>query len=169
MEGTEELKALKEKFRALALFFYNSPKMSQCLREEQEQDCVTNPLAVILDVPTRWNSTYHMLSRLLALRAYIEAMPLQLDDKTAKKLMELIPKSDEWDIVSNMLRVLKPFDILTDIFSSSQHGMAAMIGPRAVGLLRDLRHELRQASDLPDKSFDMLSAFKNQLIAEVKS
>lgn len=83
--------------------------------------------------------------------------------------MELIPKSEELDIVNHLLRILKTFNTLTDIFDSSEHGMAAMVGPRAVGLLRDLRNQLIQVSDLPDESFDVLSSFRYQLTAELKS
>ncbi|KAF9921689.1 hypothetical protein BGZ65_010148, partial [Modicella reniformis] len=59
----------------LAIIFNNSPKMTQALQQEQEQRFPnTGPLAVMLDVVTRWNSTLLMLRRLLKLKDPIESL-----------------------------------------------------------------------------------------------
>jgi hypothetical protein len=92
-----ELQALRDKCHSLATFFHASPKMVQKQYEEQLQDYDQTPLGVIVDVVTRWNSTFHMLQRLVYLRSYIDTVPMHMEDKDAIRLRDVTPTHEEWE------------------------------------------------------------------------
>ena len=63
------------------------------------------------DVVTRWNSTYHMLDRLLEQNRAITVFLAENDDKTSKG-MSLTAR--QWTlVVARVVKMLKPFDQLT--------------------------------------------------------
>lgn len=52
----------------LASLFHRSPKMVQALEPEQSRLSMSPTRTIIMDAPTRWNSTFDMLSRLVELK-----------------------------------------------------------------------------------------------------
>ena len=164
------LEELVDKCHALAVFFHSSPKMAQALHDEQTQGLAgPRPLSVILDVATRWNSTYHMLERLLLLRSHIESVSMDLDAKALEKLQAVLPSSMEWAQIKYLVKMLASFESLTRLFStSSQHGLAAMIAPHRRGLLDDLDASLPEEADLPDTMWDSIDSFHTALVNQVR-
>ena len=61
--------------RNIVKYFHHSVNASEILIQKQREQNVLQPLKLIVDVSTRWNSTYEMLNRLLHLKAVLpEAM-----------------------------------------------------------------------------------------------
>lgn len=174
-KSNEQLQLLLTKCRSLVLFFHSSAKMTQVLMGSQKQDDEdAKPVAVILDVKTRWNSTLYMLRRLAILRNHIEAVPNQLeryfaDNKSAEKLRNLLLRTSDWNQIATLIELLKPFEVLTHKFSSSRHGLAAHIGPETVGLLRELRATPPAVHDLPALARNAIEQFGSALKREVKA
>ena len=144
--GIEKNKAIETvvtRCHKLATFFHNSPKMAQALQQEQESTNPQSPaLVVIMDVITRWNSTLAMLRRLVQLRSPIEGCSTASGRRprskaAAEKLQQLRLRGHEWTLVEEMIMVLKPFEEMTLIFSSSESGIAASIAPWVAGLVKN--------------------------------
>ena len=70
-------------------------------------------LHLIQDVPTRWNSSFIMLQRLLRLKDTLLVMG---DKEEYKQMLEKIRPAD-WQIISNVVNVLKPFAEVTENLS----------------------------------------------------
>jgi hypothetical protein len=171
MENCEELQALKIKCHDLAMTFHNSPKLAQGLQQEQEQtDPESPPLVVVLDVVTRWNSTLLMLQRLYRLKSSLEtfifgmiSQPTPENRVTVKRLSELRLTTSEWEQVEQVIGILKPFEDLTLVFSSSSvRGLAACVAPWVYGLISDLERDDGPASTV-------MSGFRLRLLDEVKT
>lgn len=69
------------------------------------------PLLLVNDVPTRWNSAYLLLNRLLKLKRAVQRYMTEHDE---------LPNitSNEWQIIKNLLSILKPLYRLTVDMSS---------------------------------------------------
>ncbi|CAA7014072.1 unnamed protein product [Microthlaspi erraticum] len=68
-----------------------------------------------LDVATRWNSTYEMLVRALKFRKAFEY--LSVYDLNYKSL----PSEEEWNRGEKLCEFLKPFYVITNLFSGSKY------------------------------------------------
>ena len=73
-------------------------------------------LVPIIDVSTRWNSTYDMLVRALEQRHIVsDVIYANKDDK----LIKLLLKENDWDCVTGLIKVLQPFKEATLLCSKS--------------------------------------------------
>ncbi|XP_013607798.1 PREDICTED: zinc finger BED domain-containing protein RICESLEEPER 1-like [Brassica oleracea var. oleracea] len=71
---------------------------------------------LILDVPTRWNSTYYMLERAIKYRkAFVK---LEAFDKKGYKTA---PTAEEWTRAANICDFLGPFAVITSLRSGSNY------------------------------------------------
>ena len=100
------------------------------LREKQLQLEVPQH-HLIQDVSTRWNSTYFMLGCLAEQRVAIYTV---IHDSAFTKL-HLDLKDSQWDLLSQMVTVLKPLQIATTVFSSDLNVSCSIIYPVVTGLL----------------------------------
>ncbi|CAA7036531.1 unnamed protein product [Microthlaspi erraticum] len=82
-------------------------------RRSCESARVEEKRELILDVPTRWNSTYHMLERALKYRAGF------INLKTMDKNFKSSPTNEEWDRAKAICDFLEPFDEITKLISAS--------------------------------------------------
>ena len=73
-----------------------------------------------LDVQTRWNSTYHMLSDALYYKKAFD----RLHEIDKKKFDKFAPTADDWDKALTPCRCLKKFDDLTTLLSGNQYPIA---------------------------------------------
>lgn len=79
------------------------------------------PLMLIQDVSTRWNSTYHMLSRLLAQRWPVTAALSDPAVTPRGKHHYLDLKPEQWNISEELTQVLGPFEGATEFLSGEQY------------------------------------------------
>ncbi|XP_038714748.1 zinc finger BED domain-containing protein RICESLEEPER 2-like isoform X1 [Tripterygium wilfordii] len=70
---------------------------------------------LILDVPTRWNSTFEMLS--LALK-FKDAF---VNFKEREPLYHYLPTEEEWERVENVCQILSVFSTITNLISGSDY------------------------------------------------
>lgn len=82
-------------------------------RRRDAMDCP--PLALTLDVRTRWNSTYDMLNRAVKLKEAYVAMTAP-----GSELEEFALSASDWTKIQGIIEVLKPFEDATQTLSSSK-------------------------------------------------
>lgn len=74
----------------------------------------STPLRLIMDVATRWNSTFHMLARLCLVKEPLMAVLgiLQLDNTLTVA---------EWEVLKDVCSVLEPFEVATTELSAEKN------------------------------------------------
>ncbi|CAI5637704.1 zinc finger BED domain-containing protein 1 isoform X1 [Oreochromis niloticus] len=117
-----ELSSIREKSRQIVSFFRSSTTAKEKLAQVQQQ--MGRPvLKLINEVPTRWNSTYQMLSRLHdekeAVWVSLASLPTDLTPLTV----------DECDIVREALLVLAPFHQATVELSEERRVSGSKVIP----------------------------------------
>ena len=101
-----------EKVRNLVKCISNSSKMIQDLRIYQNDR--PKPLEVVLDCPTRWNSTYNMLERILELKNSILILSIYNND-----ILSFLPTMEEWEEIVSLCRFLQPFNAATKLLTKT--------------------------------------------------
>lgn len=163
LESIQGLKELKTKCHGLATLFHSSPKMAQYLySSQQESDPTKEPIAVVMDVPTRWNSTLDMMQRLVDLKFHLQRVSYLIEDaRIITKLADLTPTEDEWTTIVCLIAMLKPFYHATNNASSSKTGLAAYIAP----WVEQLREEIEEVDTFGNRT---LETAKRKLLAQIK-
>lgn len=113
--GLKEINGSLFKFRRVVEFFKRSSNALAKLNQTQEQ--MTLPILKLkIDVCTRWNSTWDMLSRLLERKDAILATLAILD---RSKYFDLTAK--DWEIAEIAVNVLRIFYDVTNEVSAEKH------------------------------------------------
>ncbi|KAE9528899.1 hypothetical protein AGLY_012474 [Aphis glycines] len=131
MSNKDLLDVLK-KCRTLVGHFKHSVFASEKLKELQTQMGLP-VLKVIQDVSTRWNSSVHMLDRLVQIKA-----PLSAAMTFLLRAPDLLTALD-WELITDCLPILKPFDVMTVELSGEIYPTLSSVIP----LVRGLQHTLK--------------------------
>jgi len=102
------------------------------------------------ECPTRWNSRYDMLERLVTLKDPVSAIAA-----SAKKLPSM--SADDCKAAEEYVRIFKPFKVLTAVMSSATTPTVSMIIPQLNKLKYTLSLETFQSVCLPAVLEDLLS------------
>lgn len=121
-----EITNLIKKCKDIVSRFSGSPKQKQFLLEAQmEMEDWDRLLSVIQDVSTRWNSTFYLLKRLTILKPALYKYKLLLVEANDNNLLKNYEKkellSDDWDKVTELVKLLHPYEIITKKLSGSQY------------------------------------------------
>lgn len=76
IKDCDDVAKMIQSVKDIVTFFHHSAKATTVLNELQQ-----NPLKLIQDVPTRWNSTYLMIERFLLLREPVSQALSQVDSE----------------------------------------------------------------------------------------
>lgn len=113
-------------FKHSALAYSELKKKQDHLNVEKHQ--------LVQDVSTRWNSTFFMYERLMEQRWAIHAT--FLDEKgTQNQYKYLVPSDAQWELMGQMVTVLKPLQIATTALCESEIVSCSLIYPVVNGLL----------------------------------
>ncbi|CAH1114870.1 unnamed protein product [Psylliodes chrysocephalus] len=130
---SETLEIIFKKCRNLVGHFKHSSLASDKLKSVQEQ--MRLPLLKVKqDVPTRWNSCFIMLKRLNEIK---EPLCVALASSTKPPQF---PTVEEWDIINEIIKVLKSADDMTTIISSQSYPTLSMVIPLVRGFQYTLRN-----------------------------
>jgi hypothetical protein len=104
-------------------------------------------VTVVVDVVTRWWSTYKSLQRLLELKRAFDMMVLDGTLDRGKVLSE-----SDWEIISSVQKVLKPF-MTAQKNLEGEHYVTISTIPGYIGALRKLlqKHVVQQANTVEEK------------------
>uniref|UniRef100_A0A803T9E6 BED-type domain-containing protein n=1 Tax=Anolis carolinensis TaxID=28377 RepID=A0A803T9E6_ANOCA len=132
--STANIALLIERCRKIAGYFHRSIKAARQLRHRQSLEGLPQH-KLLQDVSTRWNSTYKMLERIVEQQKAVHGISLTLVAPVSK----LVPTKQEWDTISQLVDVLKPFKHATETLSESK----ALLS-QAVSMVLGLRRHLER-------------------------
>lgn len=113
IKNTTEVKKVQGKVKAIVSFFHHSVKASDKLGALQVQHG-TGKKKLIMDVETRWNSTFYMLERFQEQHQEITTTLCMLGRGN------MCLSGDELEIVKKSISVLQPFESVTKELSSEK-------------------------------------------------
>lgn len=118
-----EVETLLAASRRLVSHFHHSSKSTEELLKEQSGP---SPLKSVQDGPTRWNSSYYMLDRLLKLKLAVTAV---LDRSEKRDIRQLNLKDHQWELAIDIVRLLAPFEQVTDVLGGEKYVASSLLLP----------------------------------------
>ena len=113
---------------------------------------------LIQDVSTRWNLTYFRYEQLIRQRWTIYAV-IHDEQVTPSSQRNLDLKTEQWDLLDQLVVVLKPLQIATTALSKDENISSSLIYPVVNGLVKN--HLNHVSTDLPT-----IKRFKEILVRE---
>ena len=114
--------------KKLVEHFNKSTKETYSLREKQKM-LQLKEHKLIQDCPTQWGSTLSMLQRVSEQQAAIAAVLIE------GKVQYLMPEGEEWSIIDNLIKILKPFQRITEAMSNEKFPTISSVRPLLYKLL----------------------------------
>lgn len=128
------------RLRALVKFIRSSPKRNSKFIKLQPKN---NRYSILLDCPTRWNSTFEMIERAIALKPfllqYIQACKNDADYKreiSNKDLSVLHPS--HWTNLTNVMEILQMYQLCTQTISGDTYVTISQVIPLFKFLFNEL-------------------------------
>lgn len=122
IKNSDELKEVLDKVKKLVSYFHHSVKATDKLAQVQDQHDVTRK-KLVMDVETRWNSTYFMLKSVLEQHEVITTT-LCLMSKNTMCLTQ-----EEIDCMRNAIALLGPFEQVTREMSGEKFTSLSKVIP----------------------------------------
>ncbi|KAG8174443.1 hypothetical protein JTE90_014230 [Oedothorax gibbosus] len=113
LKVSDTFKDLLQKCRGIVGHFKSSVTSTSKLKNAQIQLNI-QPLSIKQDVPTRWNSTLHMLERLLKIKTPLTVAMADIESPPASL------ESSEWKVVEECVPLLKPIEAMTTELSGEK-------------------------------------------------
>lgn len=151
------IEELIENVKKIVAFFKRSTNATDMLLSYQIRimsEC-KEPVRLIQQVPTRWNSTFFMLRRFVLLK------------EAVKHCMALIERdwpylsSDDWVIMEEMCKILQPFEEVTSSISGDQYLTGSMVIV-ITNCLKDICEDFLKI-DLHSSVLEVATSLKNGL------
>lgn len=120
-----EVEIFLNKIRSIVNHFRRSTTATEKLTEYQIQTKVAQPKKLIIDVSTRWNSTFDMLERLLVMKEPLTTTMDLIESTTITSLQTI--SADEWLLCNQLYRVLKPLKDVTQDISCEQYLIGSLV------------------------------------------
>ena len=139
-DGLKEIDVSVEKIRECVKYVKGSAGRKDKFGKSVSQTSLDNKKGLVQDVPTRWNSTFNMLSSAIYYRLAFEHLQL------ADTKFTSCPTSDEWNKVEKICKFLKLFYDATNAFSGTLYSTANLYFPIVV----DIQSRLIEESQSPD-------------------
>lgn len=123
--------------RLVGHFSHSPMAVGELMKRQVSMDSNKTPLKLIQHCKTRWNSVYDMFERLSQLRWPVVAV---LSDRNVVKLNDakaLDMKDEYWQLLTELLPVLKALQIVTSVMSAESQPSASCVFPMLWGLMKN--------------------------------
>ncbi|CAD5312077.1 unnamed protein product [Arabidopsis thaliana] len=117
-DGLEVISGALEKIRETVKYVKGSETRENLFQNCMDTIGIQTEASLVLDVSTRWNSTYHMLSRAIQFKDVLHS--LAEVDRGYKSF----PSAVEWERAELICDLLKPFAEITKLISGSSYPTA---------------------------------------------
>lgn len=121
---------LINRVKQIVAHFRKSTVANNALKTYQINNGIKNPKKLIQDVQTRWNSTCYMICRFVELETSIRGT-LGLLNNAPDNL-----RPEEWIILQELIKVLKPFEEATKVISGQKYMTASLVIVIVQGLFK---------------------------------
>ncbi|XP_070382769.1 E3 SUMO-protein ligase ZBED1-like [Dermacentor albipictus] len=148
--SNKEIDGLCQKSGRLVAHFRHSTVASDELSRRQELLGLPTE-RLMQSCPTRWSSTYQMLTKLIKHRSAIQSVLADRTIVTAKKAQNLEISQHEWNVISELCEVLEPLHLATTILCSDTVSPVSMVRPVVKAVVKKL--ELQSTGDLEVENF----------------
>ena len=158
-DGIAEISDLTEKVRKIVSHFRRS-STAQTKLYLYQKNVQREQQKLILDVVTRWNSTYYMLSRFFQLKDAVRSTVALLDKELP------IVSSDEWLAIEEVINILKPFEQITNILSGEKYVTGSLVIVFSNGLKNVMEKICSKGTKVPQIAslcLTLQKGLKNQL------
>ncbi|CAJ0763960.1 5114_t:CDS:2, partial [Entrophospora sp. SA101] len=106
---------------------------------------------------TRWNSTLYCFERLIYLKNAIQTLMTTLSNESnyanvrrrGAHLSELYLDADEWELISQLVRILYPYEVVTKLVCTSNYCSADLVYPTIYELIKK-SHEILNMIQNPE-------------------
>ncbi|CAG8713759.1 16141_t:CDS:2, partial [Cetraspora pellucida] len=129
--------------------------------------CLKEPLDVIKDVDTRWNSTFYSIERLVSLKPAIIQLHSTLNNHTVRKIRRgaemmssFLSSENEFELLNELIVILSPFDKATQFLSGSEYLILGFM----TSMLEELTRQLRQFTGQSYKAILVKDTILNNLV-----
>ncbi|XP_065193157.1 zinc finger BED domain-containing protein 4-like [Sycon ciliatum] len=154
---------LLSRCRKLVGHFKHSCLAAGALESKQRQlNADAQPLKVIQDVPTRWNSAYYMIDRLLKLRVALTAVLCDSSITSKQTDRDLLLKDNQWKLAEQLVHILEPFESATSTISGQKYVTLSLLFPITCHLLSVMEGE--HAKPLTTAAKSVAAKLKSELI-----
>ncbi|XP_047039336.1 zinc finger BED domain-containing protein 4-like [Helicoverpa zea] len=151
----EEFVSLCNKIRKVVKFFRDSVIQSDILRSKQGD----NPLKLILDVSTWWNSVYFMIERYVKLAPIIHPI-LVMNPKAPPT-----PSANDLENLNKILKILKPIEYVTREMSGENYVTASKIIP----IINCLKSQISSAEvEIEEEECEVINKVKDTILNQIK-
>lgn len=134
--------------RKLVGHFRHSSKATAALDQRQRQMNMPGK-RLVQDCPTRWNSSFYMLERLLELRWPVSAV-ISDENVTKKSDRALDLKSTQWSLAEDLLPSLQKIQTATAYFSEEENVSLSTVLPVVLGLAENLHVDTDDSLSVQD-------------------
>ncbi|GES83202.1 zinc finger BED domain-containing protein 1-like [Rhizophagus clarus] len=135
--------------------FFSTQKQIERLIKVQKEIGYEEPLHLIQDISTRWNSSYLAWDRLIFLQYVVLQLSVNLscslisEEKTdGIRLKKIMIKDNEWELLDELCNILAPFEKATRDFSGNTYVTLSQMFP----IITDLTNSLKPS----DNSYEVL-------------
>ena len=127
-DGLDVLKDGIEKIRESVVFWTCTPRRVEYFHETAQQLKLNVSTKLVLDCPTRWNSTYNMLSAAIPYKDVFARL------KQRESQYNSLPTDNHWDFAVIVCKKLVVFKEITEVLSGSKYPTANQFFPEVCKL-----------------------------------
>ncbi|GES86543.1 zinc finger BED domain-containing protein 1-like [Rhizophagus clarus] len=153
-KGLKVVENLVSRTKQLINFFSTQKQIEQLIKVQKEIG-YEEPLHLIQDISTRWNSLYLAWDRLIFLQYAVLQLSVNLscslisEEKTdGIRLKKIMIKDNEWELLDELCNILAPFEKATRDFSGNTYVTLSQMFP----IITDLTNSLKPS----DNSYEVL-------------
>ncbi|KAG0437759.1 hypothetical protein HPB47_017298 [Ixodes persulcatus] len=137
--------------------YYKRSTRARARLQDMQRNMQMEPLEVIQDVPTRWNSEHAMMSRLLELRTAISA------ELSASDSVENL-SSAEWKRMAWLVSVLQPIQQATTELSATKYPTLSQVIPLLECTEITLKEYISEANEVASFAISLLRSLKTRFV-----
>nr|KYP56624.1 Putative AC transposase [Cajanus cajan] len=154
-DGLEVVKDGIEKIRDSVAYWTATPKRKEKFEETAKQLRIPYNKSLVLDCPTRWNSTYKMLEIAISYEDVFSRL------KQREAQYTCLPTTLQWQFAKDVCGKLKLFNAITELFSATKHPTANMYFPKICEIKLAIGKWIISPNDLIQKMAEkMLTKFE---------